>query len=102
MPVKKLYILRQAILEKANSVRTADGGVPESLERLSRMSAKMINSGVAPSALLKGTLTKTRWKCLGEQVEYSKVWLFWFNDGRCRQGRDRGKKYGPHETNFEN
>lgn len=47
LPVKRLYDLRQAILEDVETgERDASAAMPESLERLSRASVRMINSGV--------------------------------------------------------
>lgn len=47
MPVKRLYDLRQAILEDVEmGEKDASAAMPESLERLSRASVRMINSGV--------------------------------------------------------
>ncbi|CDF33999.1 Serine/threonine protein kinase [Chondrus crispus] len=46
-PVKRLYDLRQAILEDIETGdRNATAAMPESLERLSRASVRLINSGV--------------------------------------------------------
>lgn len=47
LPVKRLYDLRQAILEDIETGdRNASAAMPESLERLSRASVRLINSGV--------------------------------------------------------
>lgn len=47
LPVKRLYDLRQAILEDIEiGGRDASAAMPESLERLSRASVRLINSGV--------------------------------------------------------
>lgn len=47
LPVKRLYDLRQAILEDIEmGDRDAAAAMPESLERLSRASVRLINSGV--------------------------------------------------------
>lgn len=51
LPVKRLYDLRQAILEDVeNGEKDPSAAMPESLERLSRASVRMINSGVVNHA----------------------------------------------------
>lgn len=51
LPVKRLYDLRQAILEDVeNGEKDPSAAMPESLERLSRASVRMINSGVVDHA----------------------------------------------------
>lgn len=51
LPVKRLYDLRQAILEDVeNGEKDPNAAMPESLERLSRASVRMINSGIVDHA----------------------------------------------------
>lgn len=69
LPVKRLYDLRQAILEDVEAAgQNAAAAMPESLERLSRASVRMINSGVVNHS--RGVPQQTHREAGADQLQH--------------------------------